>query len=93
MVLFTDDDDGYLCWTKNHPAGYVLNLRTLPDPAYVVLHRASCGVIAASRSSGAYTCRGYRKAVSDELGELSDFARKEGRSDGSFSKHCGLCKP
>jgi len=94
MNEFVDDDAGYLAWLADHPTGLVLNLRRVADPSYVVLHRASCGSIkSARRLTGAYTSRSYRKICSVGIGELTTAARREGRTDGSFSARCGLCKP
>lgn len=90
---FVDDDAGYLAWIDKHPNGLVLNLRHSPDPNYVVLHLAKCATINRPRDDGAYTSRWYRKAVSTEVSNLRAVARREGRSDGSFSNICGLCRP
>lgn len=94
MNEFKNDETGYFKWLSSHPNGYVLNVRSEPDPTYVVLHRASCGSIASTkRASGAYTCKGFRKWCADSTDELQFAAIREGRSDGTFSKRCGLCKP
>lgn len=59
MVTFEDDDGAYLRWIKEHPEGYVLNVRRTPDPNYVVLHRASCTLITRKLArEGGYTSRG-----------------------------------
>jgi hypothetical protein len=92
MIEFVDDDRGYLIWLAENPEGYVINVRRSPDPAYVVLHRASCWTISTKRVASAYTGRGYRKLCA--LGsELRAAAVREGRPDGTFSKVCRLCQP
>jgi hypothetical protein len=94
MLEFRDDDIGYLAWTAAHPDGFVLNVRGAPDTNYIVLHRASCKSISNSNQEpGAFTGRAYRKIVSTSLADLHRGAQREGRSDGSFSKHCGRCQP
>ncbi len=94
MIRFSDDDVSYLAWTAAHPDGFVLNVRRSPDPDYVILHRASCGSIANDKQApGAFTGRGYRKVCAIAEAELKLAAKDEGRSDGSFSKRCGLCRP
>jgi hypothetical protein len=93
MQEFTEDDAGYLGWLREHPDGFVVNVERNARPAYVILHRASCRTISADRDDGAYTERGYRKVVTDNLDELRAFARSIGRTDGSFSKACGRCNP
>lgn len=93
MEKFTDDDDGYLRWITHHPNAYVVNIERGERPGYAVLHRASCSSIARARDDGAYTERGYRKVVSEDLQSLRAYVRSIGRADGSFSKHCGRCQP
>ncbi len=94
MIEFLDDDEGYLAWIAANPNGFVLNVRRMADPDYVVLHRANCGSISTDkREPGAYTTRDYRKICAASVAELQRAAKREGRSDGSFSKRCGLCRP
>jgi hypothetical protein len=94
MIEFSNDDEGYLAWLTTNPNGYVLNVRRLADPNYVVLHRATCGNISTDkREPGAYTARGFRKVCATSVTELQLAAKREGRTDGSFSKRCGLCGP
>jgi len=94
MIEFRNNDPGYLAWTAGHPNGFVLNVRRLPDPQYVILHRAICKSISNDwQASGAFAGRGYRKICADNVPELQLAAKKEGRKDGSFSKRCGFCRP
>jgi hypothetical protein len=94
MKEFKNDEEGYLSWLKSHSSGFVVNVRREPDPDYVVLHRASCGSISSAKMlPGAYTSRSFRKWCSSELVDLKSAAKLEGRKDGTFSKHCQLCKP
>ena len=94
MIDFIDDDESYLSWITANPNGYVLNVRRVADPDYVVLHRANCGSISTDKHEpGAYAARGYRKICAASVTELQLAAKREGRADGSFSKRCGLCRP
>ena len=94
MIRFKNDENGYMAWLAEHPEGYVLNVRKEPDPKYVVLHSASCGSISSTkRADGAYTERSYNKWCADSIEILRKAAKREGRSDGTFSKRCGLCCP
>ena len=93
MHEFLDDDEGYACWIKNNPDGFVLNVRRNPGSSYTVLHRAVCQFIARPRDDGAYTGRGYRKVVAGKVDELRRYTRSLGRVDGSFSSACGHCDP
>ena len=93
MAKFTDDDQGYLRWIMENPDGFVVNVGRGERPGYAVLHRASCSSILRDRENGAYTERGYKKVVSNDLSELRVYAKSIGRADGSFSKQCGRCQP
>ena len=94
MIEYRDNDAGYLTWIATNPDGFVLNVRRVSDPEYVILHRARCRTISDNqRAPGAYTARGYRKVCSASLAELQSAAKREGRLDGSFSKRCYLCRP
>lgn len=93
MEKFTDDDAGYLRWISDHPDGFVVNVERGERSGYAVLHRASCSSISRARDNGAYTDRGYRKIVSEDLSDLRAYTKSIGRADGSFSKHCGQCAP
>ena len=93
MIKIYDDDAEYFAWLAANPGGYVLNVRRIGDPEYVVLHRVSCGTISSdSVVPGAYTCRNFLKWCGRTANELHEAAKLEGRTDGSFSKRCGLCK-
>lgn len=46
---FIDNDDGYLNWITANPTGYVVNCNRYPRAAYLVLHRATCWTISASK--------------------------------------------
>ncbi|WP_156928966.1 hypothetical protein [Bradyrhizobium sp. th.b2] len=94
MIRFSNDDLSYLAWMAAHPDGFVLNVRCVADPDYVVLHRASCGSISTDKQApAAFTGRGYEKICAVSVAELELAAKREGRNDGSFSKRCGLCRP
>ena len=93
MIEFTDNDDGYMAWLAANPTGFVVNVRAVAGPNYVVLHRASCRFIATPRDDRAYTGRGYHKVVSERLDDLRAYAKSIGRWDGSFSQSCGHCAP
>lgn len=93
MREFMNDDDGYAVWLKDHPTGFVLNVRRNPGASYTVLHCAACQTIAQPRDDGAYTARGYSKVVAPAVDELRGYTRSLGRADGSFSAVCSKCAP
>ncbi len=94
MTEFRNNDLKYLAWIAEHPDGFVLNVRSSPDRKYVILHRAGCYSISNDKQApGAFTGRNYRKICANSVAELHLAAKREGRSDGSFSKRCGFCRP
>lgn len=94
MRRFSHDDKGYRAWLTANPGGLVLNVRSVPDLKYVVLHRASCHSISNdAQPPDAFTGRAYRKICAFTEAELTLAAKREGRSDGTFSKRCARCKP
>lgn len=93
MHHFANDDASYLNWIAENPGSFVLNVERSPRPGYLILHRATCTTIAKPRDDGAYTDRKYQKVVATDLNELRGYARRVGRSDGSFSRACGHCQP
>jgi hypothetical protein len=94
MIEFRNDDLSYLAWTAGNPNGFVLNVRRLADPDYVILHRADCKSISNNKQApDAFTGKRYRKICAASVADLRRAAEREGRRDGSFSKRCGLCRP
>jgi hypothetical protein len=91
---FTNNDKGYRAWLVANSDGFVLNVRSVPDPEYIVLHRAACHSISNDgHAPDAFTGRTYRKICATTVADLKLAAKTEGRRDGKFSKCCGLCKP
>ena len=74
MIVFRDDDEGFLTWISSHPAGFVMNTRRRPDPDYMILHAADCPTLGAhcgmNDNPGGFTERAYIKACGDDLKEL-----------------------
>ena len=93
VTLFDGDDAAYHDWLDRNPAGYVVNVRRTFSAKYVVLHRASCASISASRKAGAYTERGYRKLCSRTDAAVLEAPTCCGRASGRFTSWCGQCKP
>ena len=74
MITFSNDDPGYLAWIEAHKNGFVLNVRRVADPDYVILHRADCFTIANRRHApGAFTGKNYRKICAADVDELMSF--------------------
>lgn len=94
-VEFTGDDEAYLRWLDDHPGGYVVNTHRSVNPNYMVLHKATCGMIKSTQgiAPGGYTERGYVKICSPVIEGLRSWVRQHGRPDGSFSSACQACHP
>ena len=91
VVEFDGDDERYFEWLCAHPDGYVVNVRRTRSPAYVVLHRATCGWISRPVPKGGYTERGYVKYCAETEAGASLVPAMCGRRRGSFSNQCGKC--
>ncbi len=87
---FNDDDDGYLRWIETHPRGYVINTSPRPSADYVILHRASCGTITGTPSSGDSWTGIYMKVCDTDKQRLVGWSRA---SVGSEPQLCRLCHP
>lgn len=92
---FIGNDEAYLRWLDEHPGGYVVNTHRLINPNYMVLHRATCGMIKSRQGipPGGYTEHGYIKICSPVIEGLQSWVRQHGRPDGSFSSACKACHP
>ncbi len=93
---FVDNEAGYLAWVKRHAEGFVLNTSRAKAPSYVVLHRATCPLIASYSKAarpGGFTTREYIKICGPTIDSLRDWVRKHGRPDGSFTSLCATCEP
>ena len=88
------DEAPYLRWLSEHPGGLVVNLRRRPDPAYAVLHRATCWTITRPTlrtEGGPFTSRAYIKAcATDEAALRASIMARQGAG---FSKRCAVCGP
>jgi serine/threonine-protein kinase len=92
-IEFIGNDEAYLRWLDENPGGYVVNTHRSVNPNYMVLHRATCGMIKSTQGipTGGYTERGYIKICSPVVEGLQSWVRQHGRPDGSFSSACKTC--
>jgi hypothetical protein len=96
LTVFDDNDVQYSEWLAKHGKGFVINTRRSCDPGYMVLHRARCFTISQYTSMarrGGFTERQYVKVCADTVHELTQWTKSHGRTDGTFSTECSLCKP
>lgn len=90
LVLFTDNDAGYLAWIDANPTGYIVNTTRNPTANYLVLHASRCRSITAIPTKGSRWTGDYIKICSNDLATLTEWARSQ--VSGSLSP-CKLCKP
>jgi len=92
-VEFIGNDEAYFRWLNANPGGYVVNTHKSINPNYMVLHKATCGMIKSTQGipPGGYTERGYIKICSPVVEGLQSWVRQHGRPDGSFSSACKAC--
>ena len=88
VVVFRDDDAGYLQWLKAHPSGFVLNAARRPRPDYLVLHRANCRTIAAQPARGRIWTGPYIKVCGDD----DALHRWAEMTVGALPRRCPLCR-
>jgi len=88
VVVFRDDDAGYLEWLKAHPRGFVLNAARRPRPDYLVLHRAGCRTITAQPARGGVWTGSYIKVCGDD-DALDRWAEM---TVGALPRRCPLCR-
>lgn len=94
MEIFRDDEQGYLNWIATHRDGFVLNSRSNPSPAYLVLHKATCGHISGhtvNYAPNAFTGKDYIKVCSKKIEEIKAWAASIGGRQ--FSGVCRDCQP
>ena len=95
VILFEDDDTGYLRRISEHPDGYVVNMRRWLDPDYLVLHHAGCPSVIRypnmRENPGGFTERAYRKLCCTSLSELKDHLSQMTSSPDPFSKVRSRC--
>lgn len=90
LVIFTDNDAGYLAWLNANPAGFVVNSLRTPSAGNLILHRATCGTITGTPTRGERWTGEWIKVCAAEPDALRDWARRE---LGAEPISCGRCKP
>ena len=96
-ILFDGDDQKYLDWINSNKRGLVINIRRQFDPAYVVLHRATCPHITnyprMDAKPGGFTERSYLKLCGDTVDDIRLLLRRALAHQNGFSKECEHCRP
>ncbi len=90
LIVFTDDDAGYLKWVKDHPVGYVLNTTRPILPDFLILHLASCRAVSGKPGVGDFWTAQSIKVCAETKEDLEVWAQKEA---GGRVNLCNLCNP
>jgi hypothetical protein len=91
VIVFRNDDDGYVRWIQAHPAGYVVNTTPKFSPKYLKLHLATCPFVCElQRGSARWTSGQYVKVCSTERAALARWAREQ--AQGALQDSCN-CRP
>lgn len=91
VVEFVDDDKGFFDWMQQNPSGYFINTPRKITASSITLHRSGCQHTKGTpRPDYAHT-KASRKICALTVEELQEWAKKNGRPDGSFSKICKSC--
>src|SRR5690242_80541 len=91
MILFLDEERGYLSWVTHHRQGFVLDSPRKATGKHVTVHRATCELIKRSESKRTHWTTGSRmKGCSLDLNELQMWAQTQ---TGSMAALCSICTP
>jgi len=90
VLVFEDDDAGYLDWISSHPGGFVVNANRPPTAGYVVLHRATCRTVSGDPTNGRAWTADYLKACSENGASIGRWVRE---ATGEVPSPCGICDP
>ena len=88
IVIFKDDDLGYLYWLDSNPGGYVVNCHRNPTQDYLKLHRANCYSISGVPSKGKWWTNQYIKVCSMDKNALADWAMTRVGGEIQPCSHC-----
>ena len=90
MIIFDNDEEGYLRWICDNPKGFVINASKGGgnDLSYAKLHKADCYFISTDKITN-YTTTTYYKVCSRDKQELVNW----GHTHSSKFDECKICKP
>jgi hypothetical protein len=88
LVVFANDERGYLAWLDAHPHGYVLNCDRKPKASYLKLHLASCGRINGTPPRGSTWTNPYIKVCAADRAAIEGWAL---RLTSAPVSPCGWC--
>jgi hypothetical protein len=86
VEVFHHRDADYARWLREHPAGYVVNVRVTGPP---LLHRAGCRNLRTVGAAKGQSTTALPKACGTDRAELEAWVRGQGRA----FLPCGNCDP
>jgi hypothetical protein len=89
MIIFKDDDIGYLNWIRDNHNGFVVNCMPTSFGEKLTLHRARCHTITKHHKSST-TTHGHTKTCSNDKEELVKWTAE---SFGRKPFPCEVCRP
>ena len=88
MIIFENDDSGYLQWVNANPDGFVINAPKHPGSFPDMLHKASCQHISTPQRTN-YTTTDFKKICSMSKEALTDW----GHNNSENFQQCKHCSP
>ena len=91
VLVFRDDDHGYLTWLRDHFMGYVINAeRSLSPSSELKLHEAACATISGQPPGGTTWTGPSIKVCAAQRTDLQRWVREHTKAKLS---RCGTCAP
>lgn len=91
MPVFDHADEAYVTWLESNPHGFVLNTYRLPNPDYLILHRATCKSISRTAEPPVrWTTSDFVKVCADNVAEIEAWCRAKAAET---PQPCGQCHP
>ena len=88
FVVFVGDDDGYLRWLSRHPDCLVLNSPRRNAQRNLVIHRASCPLIAAPAPPGIGRTKNTMKVCATWRQDLDEWVRSRALRVPNLCQRC-----
>lgn len=91
MIIFVNDDRGYLYWVTHHRQGFVLDGKRKPKVGHLVVYRSTSREIKSASSRRVHwTTGGKLKACCLDRAQLETWA---GEETGAAAEYCPTCEP
>jgi hypothetical protein len=89
VIVFRNDDEGYIRWIQEHPEGFVVNTTPSFSRSYLKLHRASCKFVSEfQKGYSRWTTGDYIKVCSVDRAALDAWAREKAGGELQAGCYC-----